>query len=137
MITQRQGRSHAVEPGICARSCYDHLAGRLGVAVTDALVARKVIVPSRPREYRLTARGDRFLSGLGVDVERAHLARRNFAGQCLDWSGRRPHLAGALGAGLRDLFLSNGWVRRAPGSRTLRITDLGRIRLKEMFALEV
>jgi len=109
-----------------ARSCYDHLAGRLGVAVTDALVARGAIAPDDDCAYRLTAQGDAFFAALGVDVESARRARRHFARQCLDWSERRPHLAGALGASLRAAFLGRGWVARKSGSRALNVTPAGR-----------
>lgn len=109
-----------------ARSCYDHLAGWLGVAVTEALVARGALAPTDESTYRLTARGTSLLVSLGVDVESARRARRHFAAQCVDWSERRPHLAGALGAALRTAFLTCGWVARKPASRALRVTPAGR-----------
>jgi DNA-binding transcriptional ArsR family regulator len=129
-------QSQSAEQLRIARSCYDHLAGRLGVVVTDALVQRKIVVPYRD-DYRLTPSGEEFLSILGVDVEKARAARRQFARQCLDWSERRPHLAGALGAGVREAFLHRRWVERKSGNRSLRITDLGRASMRSMLAIEL
>jgi len=107
-----------------ARTCYDHLAGRLGVGLTEALVERKALV-SRDASYELTAAGERTLARLGVDVARARAQRRSFARACVDWSERRPHLAGALGAGLAEALLQRGWVRRRPSDRGLLVTAKG------------
>jgi len=84
-----------------ARTCYDHLAGRLGVCLTEALVDRGALLV-RDASYELTAAGEEMLARLGVDVGAARTRRRSFAHACLDWSERRPHLAGALGAALAD-----------------------------------
>ena len=107
-----------------ARTCYDHLAGRLGVAVTDALVARDVL-RRRDGSFELTENGEAFLAGLGVDVAGARARKRVFARACVDWSERQPHLAGALGAALADAVLEHGWVRRRPNDRALRVTSAG------------
>jgi DNA-binding transcriptional ArsR family regulator len=107
-----------------ARSCYDHLAGQLGVGVTEALVARGALIP-HAQTYRLTAHGTDFFTSLEVDLEALSGTRRHFARQCLDWSERRPHLAGALGAALRSVFLHRGWVVRKPSGRVLRVTQAG------------
>src|SRR6266852_6171261 len=97
-----------------ARTCYDHLAGRLGVSVTDAMVRRQLLKPSG-RDFLLTASGARFLGRLGVDVETARKERRAFARQCLDWSERRAHLAGALGAAVARRCLDLRWARGCRG----------------------
>ncbi len=107
-----------------ARTCYDHLAGRFGVAITEALVARDVLSP-RDGTFELCEGGEAFLAELGVDVSGARARRRVFARSCLDWTERRPHLAGALGAALADAAHAQGWVRRRPGDRALRITATG------------
>lgn len=107
-----------------ARSCYDHLAGRLGVAVTEALV-RAGALRVRGRAYELTPRGERSLARLGVAVEPARRARRPLARPCLDWSERRPHLAGALGAALLARFLQSGWLERRSAGRSLAVTERG------------
>jgi DNA-binding transcriptional ArsR family regulator len=108
-----------------ARMCYDHLAGRLGVSVTQALETRGAL-RAREGSFELSGSGEGVLLDLGVDVDGARARRRAFARPCLDWSERRPHLAGALGAGLADAFLTRGWLRRGPQGRALRITDEGR-----------
>jgi DNA-binding transcriptional ArsR family regulator len=109
-----------------ARTCYDHLAGRLGVAVCDALVSRQALVAGGDG-YLLTDSGAALLDGLGVPVATARATRRHFARLCLDFTERRPHLAGALGAVLCGRLLELGWlVRRTPGHRALRVTDAGR-----------
>jgi DNA-binding transcriptional ArsR family regulator len=107
-----------------ARSCYDHLAGRLGVVVSDALV-RTGMLRLRGASYVLTARGERALRRLGVDPDAARTARRAFARPCLDWSERRPHLAGALGQALLARFLANDWLARRRTGRSLLVTERG------------
>ena len=107
-----------------ARTCYDHLAGRLGVALTGALVEREVLVPL-DGSYDVTRAGEGTLVALGVDVAAARAGRRPFARACLDWTERRPHLAGALGAALAETFLTRGWVERRPRDRGLRVTAAG------------
>jgi DNA-binding transcriptional ArsR family regulator len=107
-----------------ARSCYDHLAGQVGVAVNAALLARGALRP-RGSAYLLTAEGEKALRRLGVDIEASRRARRSFARPCLDWSERRHHLAGALGAALLARFLSIEWVRRNRSTRALLVTERG------------
>ncbi|HEY6234006.1 MAG TPA: helix-turn-helix transcriptional regulator [Candidatus Elarobacter sp.] len=119
-----------------ARSCYDHLAGRLGVAVTDGLVARGAIRLAG-NEYAITRGGKRFFAELEVDVPEARAKRRSFARACTDWTERRPHLGGSLGAGLRDRFLAAGWVQRNAHDRSLRVTDSGRTELARRFGVRL
>ncbi len=118
-----------------ARSCYDHLAGRLGVGLTEALVIRRAIEPDGARGYHVTRAGDRFFTALGIDVAEAQTRRRHFALQCVDWSEHRAHLAGALGAAIRGRLLDAGWIQRMQASRALRITPAGHAALVEHFAL--
>lgn len=115
-----------------ARTCYDHLAGTCGVALHDAAVRRDWIVAG-PHGYDVTGPGARVLHDLGVDVEVARAERRALARPCLDWTERRPHLAGAIGARLCDRFLELGWlVRRSSETRALRVTDAGRAGFAEL-----
>ncbi len=118
-----------------ARSCYDHLAGKLGVGITESLVARHVIVPVRRSDYRVTAKGSAYLLTLGIDVEPLLRKKRYFARQCIDWTERRPHLAGALGAAVRDRFFANGWIERTRASRAIRITSEGRAAIEQFLGL--
>lgn len=113
-----------------ARTCYDHLAGQLGVEVLDVFVQRRWLV-ARGEDYRLRPDGERRLVALGVDVDGARIARRHFARTCLDWTERRPHLAGALGAALCDSFFREGWVRRQRSGRGLVVTGFGASQLAE------
>jgi len=119
------------------RSCYDHLAGRLGVSVTDALVERGIIVPSRESSYRLTRETEQFFASLDVNLEELRAERRHFARQCMDWSERRPHLGGSLGAALRDVFLDREWIKSRPSSRALRITSAGQRWMRAALAIEI
>jgi DNA-binding transcriptional ArsR family regulator len=107
-----------------ARICYDHIAGRLGVGLTEALVVRGALFVG-DNAYDVTGPGERQLAELGVDVDAARERRRSFARACLDWSERRPHLAGALGAALADALLARAWVLRRPADRGLQITAVG------------
>jgi DNA-binding transcriptional ArsR family regulator len=127
------GRRDALQ---AARTCYDHLAGRLGVAVTDALVARDVLRP-RDGSFELSEGGAVFLAEIGVDVDGARARKRVFARSCLDWSERRPHLAGALGAALADAALGHGWVRRRPNDRALDVTPHGVAALRKRLGVSV
>jgi len=119
-----------------ARSCYDHLAGRLGVAVTDHFVEQGTITLSG-RAFAVTSRGDRFFRTLGIDVDRAREHRRSFARACIDWSEHRPHLAGSLGASVLERFLSDGWVARNAQDRALRITPEGRAEFERRFRIRL
>jgi DNA-binding transcriptional ArsR family regulator len=117
-----------------ARSCYDHLAGRLGVAITDHLVQEGAIALAQ-RSFDVTKRGEKVLRRIGVDLERARASRRSFARACLDWTERRPHLAGSLGAAMLRRFLAAGWVVCSARSRALRITPEGRGAMERHFGL--
>lgn len=114
-----------------ARTCYDHLAGRVAVELTRALERRDVLRPCREREYELGPRGEDWFGALGVNVDALRRSRRSFARRCLDWSERRPHLAGALGAALCSRLLALGWVAKRPKTRALRITERGERELRE------
>lgn len=125
-------RSHtALERLREARSCYDHLAGRLGVAVTQALCKQRQLA-LRGDEFVLTRSGEAFLRDLGVNVDAARESKRAFTRSCLDWTERTPHLAGALGAAVLETFLSDGWVKRASHDRSLQVTERGKAQLKHL-----
>src|SRR5919108_2744267 len=107
------------------RTCYDHVAGRLGVELAAAL-ERRGLMRSDGDVYQLTGRGEHMLAELGVDVARVRAQRRAFAFPCLDWSERRPHLAGALGAALAERLFALGWVERVGPRRAAAPTERGR-----------
>ncbi|MET0975303.1 MAG: winged helix-turn-helix domain-containing protein [Leifsonia sp.] len=114
------------------RTCYDHLAGRLGVDLLDALERRGVV--SRVDGVALTAAGADRLADLGIDVDAIRGSRRPVARLCLDWTERRSHLAGGVGAALCAVFLDRGWIRRGSG-RAIAVTDAGRGALFTEFGL--
>jgi DNA-binding transcriptional ArsR family regulator len=121
-----------------ARTCYDHMAGALAVALHDRLFALRWLRRTRAEDadYELTADGTDALSNLGVDVNAARDARRRFACACLDWSERRPHLAGALGAELLNVTLKRKWIVRDLDSRALGITPAGKRELRARFGID-
>jgi predicted transcriptional regulator len=131
---RRQPRSASEDALRFARSCYDHLAGRVGVAVTDALVARGYIVLT-DEGGEVTSSGGRFLSAFGVDLRPR--SRRIFCQPCLDWSERRYHIRGVVGARILDRLLDLGWLKRVSGSRALQLTSSGRAGLSEIFQIEI
>jgi DNA-binding transcriptional ArsR family regulator len=106
------------------RTCYDHLAGRLGVAVTDALVERGVLTKHRDA-FSVSLRGRAWFAELGVDVATVARSKRSFARICSDWTEQRPHLAGALGAAITDTFFEQRWIQRLPSSRAIVVTGAG------------
>jgi len=107
-----------------ARLCYDHFAGKLGVAITTAMTDRGLLKASG-RDFNLTAPGETFCSAIGIDLKAARARRRMFARKCLDWSERRPHLAGALGAAIAGKAFAEGWVERCARRREVAITPAG------------
>jgi len=130
-----------------ARTCYDHLAGRAGVALLDALLARGVLtqlpgdgesangagsarnaVPAGhrpPDRFEVTAGGLATLSSFGLDIAALKRARRRFAGACLDWTERKPHLNGALGSAITARLIGLGWIERGKRRRAVQVTPAG------------
>jgi DNA-binding transcriptional ArsR family regulator len=113
-----------------ARTCYDHLAGRLGVALADGLAQRGAIVLDA-EGARVTDAGRALFARLGVALAVQPGSRRPICRACLDWSERRSHLAGVVGAGLLDRSLKLGWVRRGREPRSIVVTEMGRRRFAE------
>ena len=119
-----------------ARTCYDHLAGELGVAVTDALRERGYLVLDQDAG-ELTAAGLAFLGGLGLDLRSPARRRRALCRPCLDWSERLPHLAGRAGASIADLAFQRDWIRRRPQGRSVEITAAGLAAFKNLFGARI
>jgi hypothetical protein len=119
-----------------ARFCYDHLAGKLGVRLTDALVARGAVAFSEGAGT-LTDNGLAFFEKLGISLEPLRRIRRPMCRPCLDWSERRPHLAGITGSALGHAALERGWVVRKRNSRALSVTSRGAKALKGIFGIDV
>ncbi|HEY4108833.1 winged helix-turn-helix domain-containing protein [Puia sp.] len=120
---------------IC-RTCYDHLAGRVGVQLTESLLRQKLLTPSE-KEFDLTQKGTRWFVAHGVDIASLQRQRRNFSRTCLDWTERRPHLAGSLGAALLQMMFDAQWLRKIANTRALQVTPKGRKALTEELKLEI
>jgi DNA-binding transcriptional ArsR family regulator len=128
-------RSSPREPALRkARVCYDHLAGDLGVRLYDALLEKRLITPGKGA-LALSARGRLWFAGLGIDTAALAERRRPLCRPCLDWSARRHHLAGALGAALLARFLALGWARIVTGSRVVSFSPAGEKALRDRVGL--
>lgn len=125
-----------------ARTCYDHIAGILGVALHERMHAMGWLAArrnngARDAEYELTRAGQAGLAMLGIDFEATRRTRRRFAYACLDWSERRPHIAGALGAAVLEFALRKRWVVQALDSRALEVTTRGRLEMMSRFGVRI
>jgi len=121
-----------VDPALrAARMCYDHMAGRLGVSVCDMMRRNRYLVLS-DGAGEITGSGERFLAGLGVDLARAGAGKRHYCRSCIDWTERRHHVSGAIGAALAQAFLDQRWVSRVPDTRALSVTAVGKEKLADL-----
>ena len=123
-----------------ARVCYDHLAGYLGVMLHDRFKELRWLAPATngaDDAYELTTEGQKTFESLNVDLGEMRSSRRRFAYACLDWSERRPHIGGALGAALFGAAVKRKWVTKDLDSRVIQITNTGRRELLARFGLEV
>jgi DNA-binding transcriptional ArsR family regulator len=131
--TFRAGQKAAALAG--ARTCYDHLAGRLGVAIADAMTRRGLI--DQTRGVAITRSGGAWLAtNLGIDVDALGRGQRPLVRVCVDWTERRPHLAGAAGAQICRRFQDRGWIRRIDGSRAMLVTPAGQTALRDLLEID-
>lgn len=119
-----------------ARTCYDHLAGKLGVALIEAFTRRKLIVLSEDGGL-VTPRGAKLLSSFGIDLSAMQQSKRPICRLCLDWSEQKPHLAGAVGAALAARCFELDWVQRLPNTRAVAIMPAGVDGFQERFGVTV
>jgi DNA-binding transcriptional ArsR family regulator len=119
-----------------ARTCYDHIAGMLGVAISERLVEREFVVLGE-EAGEVTSAGADFLAMLGVDLSGARAKRRVFCRPCVDWTERRAHIGGAVGAALASRFFELKWIERPRKNRVLTVTPAGRRGLVESFGLAI
>ncbi len=125
-------RTGPAEPALRkARVCYDHLAGEMGVRLFDSLMGAGVLA-GKDENLRVTRRGAEFLARLNIDLTSLS-GRRALCGSCLDWSMRRQHLSGQLGAALLDRIFALGWARRARETRVVQFTPDGERKFLKMF----
>jgi DNA-binding transcriptional ArsR family regulator len=122
-----------------ARTCYDHIAGTLGVALHDRFKAHGWLSggSGAGTAYDLTAEGIKAFAGLGIDIEGTRTLRRRFAYACVDWSERRPHVGGALGAALLNVALKRRWVQPDLDTRALSVTSVGRREMLARFGVQI
>jgi DNA-binding transcriptional ArsR family regulator len=127
----------AAQSGIrYCRTCYDHLAGYVGVKLAEELTSRKIITVSE-RAYDITAKGWKWFADFNISKEEIVSKRRPVSRQCLDWSERRPHLAGQIGALLLTKMLEKNWFRKVQFSRELVVTSKGQKELYNLLGIEV
>lgn len=122
-----------------ARICYDHIAGRFGVALLQSFRAHHYLCLAAPKseELAITMQGRNFFAALGIDVDRLQAGRRKFACECIDWSERTPHLAGALGCAVMQAFEARGWITRHPTDRALAVTPAARRAVPKLLGVNV
>jgi DNA-binding transcriptional ArsR family regulator len=119
-----------------ARTCYDHLAGKLGVGITESMLSAGYL-QKEEKEFEITQKGKQFLIDFGIDIDELKRKRRSFSHACLDWSERRHHLGGALGNGLMRHFYELEWIVQVPSIRAVKVTDKGKQGFKNFFNLQV
>jgi len=118
------------------RTCYDHMAGKLGVRVTESLMQQKIL-SRKGKDLGITRKGLKWFFDFGIDAGALIHQRRSFLRTCLDWSERRHHIAGSLAAALLNRMLTEDWLRKTRGSRALVITAKGRKNFYENFKISI
>jgi len=131
---------HAIRPRAnaemyVARTCYDHLAGRIAVELARTMEEESAIRAGGEYVYELGRRGKEYFAKLGIEVDRLRGLRRSFARQCVDWTERRPHIAGALGAAICARFVAVGWIVPRRDTRAVRVTHHGARELRKRFGI--
>jgi len=134
--SRRQALSPQAREFRFCRRCYDHLAGQLGVAVTQALQARGYLLAAPGKQFDITPAGAAWFAGIGLDVDAIAPTRRGLARQCLDCTERRHHLAGPLGVALLAAMCEQAWLRKDAQSRAIRVTPRGWAWLGEQLGIE-
>jgi DNA-binding transcriptional ArsR family regulator len=135
-LLSQHKQSPAVTGDKYARSCYDHLAGWLGVQLTQSLLKNKWLVAYKDR-YELSKAGTRNFSIIGIDTDIVQNQDRKFAYPCLDWSERTHHLGGALGAALLKLSIEQDWIRKIKYSREVSVTAKGKKEMGKLFQIDL
>ena len=116
------------------RTCYDHLAGKVGVAVTDGLLKQKILVENN-NQFEVSVKGEKWFAAFDIDADELKQQRRSFLRPCLDWSERRYHMAGSLAAAFLNKMIEQDWFRATKNSRAMVVTAKGQKKLYEYFKL--
>ena len=119
-----------------ARTCYDHIAGSMGVKITTAML-KKEVIREMDEKYVVTGEGEVWFECFDINIPELQKMKRRFAYPCLDWSERKHHIAGALGAAILNAFLQKDWLRKKKHTRVLLITPTGKMELAERLRIEV
>jgi DNA-binding transcriptional ArsR family regulator len=135
--TQSNGHTNSEprNPLRFARTCYSHFAGTLAVEINDALQQRGFLKAGEARSYRITSDGKLWFEKLGIDVEKIKSGQSGLARQCLDWTERRHHLAGALGTAMLEQFFALKWMARIGKTRAVRVTHKGQEQLHKLLGI--
>lgn len=136
-VVRRKPLSREAQHLQFARCCYDHLAGRVGVTVTQALEARGYLVAAADKQFNVTPTGIAWFNSMGLDTATIKPTRWGLARQCLDWTERQHHMAGPLGVRFMALLCAKGWLRRHKGSRAVQVTPQGWAGLKEQLGIDL
>ncbi|MDX6190016.1 winged helix-turn-helix domain-containing protein [Flavobacterium sp. Fl-318] len=134
MLQKKNSEKHS--PIKHCRTCYDHLAGKIGVAVAESLVEQSILLDSETK-LEVTLKGIKWFSDFGINIEEIKKQRRLFLKPCLDWSERKNHIAGSLGASLLNKMIADDWLRRTKDSRAIQITGKGEKELFRYFKIVV
>ncbi len=133
-LPEKSETESVITPIHMARFCYDHLAGRLAIDIKRALVAKRFVTEG-DGEFAVSKKGEGWLEEFGIDLAQLRHGRRKFAPLCLDWSERKDHIGGALGAALARRMLNENWISRKQDSRIVKVTPKGKLRLKATFGI--
>ncbi|MEJ3741424.1 helix-turn-helix domain-containing protein [Bacillus tropicus] len=120
----------------CARTCYNHLAGKLGVAITNSLLDKGYLIKN-DLYFHITKTGQEFFKELGIDLNEFKQKRSILAKACLDWTEREHHLAGSLGNALLEKLLELNWIQRVSKSRAIKVNPDGRKELEQIFSINI
>ncbi len=134
-VPEKKIREDEIAIRFC-RTCYDHLAGKVSIALTGSLLKQKIIEQER-NTFSVSAKGEKWLSEFGIDIASLQQQRRSFIRPCLDWSERQYHLAGSLGAALLEKMLSESWIRKTANSRAVIVTGKGQKALLTLFKINL
>ncbi|WP_079528010.1 ArsR/SmtB family transcription factor [Halobacillus hunanensis] len=118
------------------RTCYDHLAGELGVGLTESML-QEGLIEKAEKEFIVSSKGERFFEEFGLDISKLRQKRRSFSRVCLDWSERQHHLAGALGNAIAAKLFEINWIEKHPSSRAVKVTERGHDGLQKYFNMKV